>query len=80
MTGLPLGYFSGPSTASCVASTLGVGCVPYLITCVSVDRPRRLGFLVCLVYQLAFLYVVDNVFLRPACAAAPHIQVTEDGD
>jgi hypothetical protein len=49
MTGLPLGiigFFTGPSTASCVASTLCVGCAPYLITCVSVDRPWRLGFLV----------------------------------
>jgi hypothetical protein len=51
MTGLPLGiigFFSGPSTASCVASTLCVGRAPYLITCVSMDRPWWLGFLVCL--------------------------------
>jgi hypothetical protein len=51
MTGLPLAiidFFSGPSTASSVASTLCVGCAPYLITCVSVDRPWRLGFLLCL--------------------------------
>ena len=51
MTGLPLGiigFFSGPSTASSVASTLCVSCAPYLITCVSVDRRWSVRFLVCL--------------------------------
>jgi hypothetical protein len=50
MTGLPLGiigFFSGPSTASCVASTLFVGCAPYLITCVPVDRRWPVRFLLC---------------------------------
>jgi hypothetical protein len=79
MTGLPLGdyrLFQWPFEGFLRRIYL-MCCAPYLITCVSVDRPRRLGFLVCLAgtqhawfYPLAFLYAVDRGSFRFACAAA----------